>query len=48
MESSYAVLIAGTVLVAVGSFLTGLVVGQMSKRGRRKGRHAKGSGRHAR
>lgn len=47
MNNTELVLILGVALVAVGSFLAGLVVSQLSGRGRRKGRHAKGRGRHA-
>lgn len=47
MERADLILILGVALISVGSFLAGLVVSQFLQRGRRKGKHAKGKGRHA-
>lgn len=47
MNNAEVILVIGVLLIAVGSFLAGLAVAQMSSRGRRKGRHGKGKGRHA-
>jgi len=47
MTNAEVILILGVVSLSVGSFLLGLVITELPKRGRRKGRHAKGKGRHA-
>lgn len=47
MERAEVILLVGVSLIAVGSFLLGLAVAKFPKRGRRKGKHAKGRGRHA-
>lgn len=39
-------LLFGVVSLSVGSFLLGFVISGLPKRERRKGRHAKGRGRH--
>lgn len=48
MNTQQALLLVAVGLIATGSSLTGFMFGKMSKRGRHKGRHAKGRGRHAR
>ncbi len=47
MSSADWILILGVALIGVGSFLAGLAVAMLPKRGRRKGRHGKGRGKHA-
>jgi hypothetical protein len=47
MTNAEVILILGVALIAGGSFLAGLAVSQLSGRGRRRGRHAKGKGKHA-
>jgi hypothetical protein len=44
--SKEVILLIAVGLIAVGSFITGLAVAQLSNRGRHK-RHHKGKGRHA-
>jgi hypothetical protein len=46
MTNAEVILILGVASLSIGSFLLGLAVAQLP-RGRRKGRHAKGKGRHA-
>ena len=47
MNNADLILVVGIVFLALGSFGLGLAVGQLPRGGRRKGRHAKGKGRHA-
>jgi hypothetical protein len=46
MSQSDFVLLFGVLNLVLGSFLLGFVIGEMPRGERRKGRHAKGRGRH--
>jgi len=47
MSQSDLILLFGIVNLVFGSFLLGFVISGLPQRKRRKGRHAKGRGRHA-